>query len=94
MKPDADADLHRSCQGRVGRGQPLTSSPASSGEAPVIKLANTHHRPGHQGRASDIHLEPFEKNMRLRYRIDGVLMDATPPPKTNAMALASRFKIQ
>jgi type IV pilus assembly protein PilB len=66
---------------------------ASSGEAPVIKLANLIIIQAIKDRASDIHLEPFEKNMRLRYRVDGVLMDATPPPKHMQLALASRFKI-
>src|SRR5208282_5900283 len=66
---------------------------ASSGEAPVIKLANLIIIQAIKDRASDIHLEPFEKSMRLRYRIDGVLIDATPPPKQMQLALASRFKI-
>ncbi|MGA2243616.1 MAG: ATPase, T2SS/T4P/T4SS family [Verrucomicrobiota bacterium] len=66
---------------------------ASSEEAPVIKLANLIILQAIKDRASDIHLEPFEKSMRLRYRIDGVLQDATPPPKQMQLALASRLKI-
>ena len=66
---------------------------ASSEEAPVIKLANLIVLQAIKDRASDIHLEPFEKAMRLRYRIDGVLQDATPPPKQLQLALASRLKI-
>ena len=66
---------------------------ASSEEAPVIKLANLILVQAIKDRASDIHLEPFEKAMRLRYRIDGVLADATPPPKQMQLALASRIKI-
>jgi type IV pilus assembly protein PilB len=66
---------------------------ASSEEAPVIKLANLMIVQAIKDRASDIHLEPFEKTMRLRYRVDGVLLDATPPPKQMQLALASRFKI-
>jgi type IV pilus assembly protein PilB len=66
---------------------------ASGEEAPVIKLANLIIVQAIKDRASDIHLEPFEKNMRLRYRVDGVLIDATPPPKVMQLALASRFKI-
>ena len=66
---------------------------ASSEEAPVIKLANLIVLQAIKDRASDIHLEPFEKVMRLRYRVDGVLLDATPPPKQMQLALASRFKI-
>jgi type IV pilus assembly protein PilB len=66
---------------------------ASGEEAPVIKLANLIIVQAIKDRASDIHLEPFEKSMRLRYRVDGVLLDATPPPKQMQLALASRFKI-
>jgi type IV pilus assembly protein PilB len=66
---------------------------ASSEEAPVIKLANLIIVQAVKDRASDIHLEPFEKVLRLRYRVDGVLLDATPPPKQMQLALASRFKI-
>ena len=66
---------------------------ASGEEAPVIKLANLMIVQAIKDRASDIHLEPFEKSMRLRYRVDGVLIDATPPPKQMQLALASRFKI-
>jgi len=66
---------------------------ASSEEAPVIKLANLILVQAVKDRASDVHIEPFEKTVRLRYRIDGVLTDATPPPKQMQLALASRFKI-
>ncbi|MGD1087197.1 MAG: ATPase, T2SS/T4P/T4SS family [Verrucomicrobiota bacterium] len=66
---------------------------ASGEEAPVIKLANLIIVQAIKDRASDIHLEPFEKTLRLRYRVDGVLIDATPPPKEMQLALTSRFKI-
>ncbi len=66
---------------------------ASSEEAPVIKLANLILVQAVKDRASDVHIEPFEKNLRLRYRVDGVLMDATPPPKQMQLGLVSRFKI-
>ncbi len=66
---------------------------ASSEEAPVIKLANLILVQAIKDRASDIHIEPFEKMVRLRYRIDGSLIDMTPPPKQMQLALASRLKI-
>src|SRR3989440_7995864 len=66
---------------------------ASSEEAPVIKLANLILVQAVKDRCSDIHIEPFEKAVRLRYRIDGVLMDATPPAKQMQLALASRFRL-
>jgi len=66
---------------------------ASVEEAPVIKLANLILVQAIKDRASDIHIEPFEKLVRLRYRIDGALADVTPPPKNLQVALASRLKI-
>ncbi len=66
---------------------------ASSEEAPVIKLANLILVQAIKDRASDIHIEPFEKQVRLRYRVDGVLADSTSPPKQMQLALASRLKI-
>ena len=66
---------------------------ASVEEAPVIKLANLILVQAIKDRASDIHLEPFEKMVRLRNRIDGALVDRTPPPKNLLVALVSRLKI-
>jgi type IV pilus assembly protein PilB len=66
---------------------------ASSEEAPVIKLANIILVQAIKDRASDVHIEPFEKTIRLRYRVDGNLLDATPPPKQMQLALVSRFKV-
>jgi type IV pilus assembly protein PilB len=66
---------------------------ASGEEAPVIKLANIILVQAIRDKASDIHLEPFEKNIRLRYRVDGALIDMPPPPKNMQVALTSRIKI-
>jgi type IV pilus assembly protein PilB len=66
---------------------------ASTEEAPVIKLANLILVQAIRDRASDIHLEPFESMVRLRYRVDGALFDMPPPPKNLQVALASRLKI-
>jgi type IV pilus assembly protein PilB len=62
-------------------------------EAPVIKLANLILVQAIKDRASDVHIEPFEKMVRLRYRVDGVLIDRTPPPKNLQIPLISRLKI-
>jgi type IV pilus assembly protein PilB len=89
-EPEADnVELSKETQEEVN----LDQLAASSEEAPVIKLANLILVQAIKDRASDIHVEPFERGMRLRYRVDGVLMDATPPPKQMQLALASRFKI-
>lgn len=66
---------------------------ASSEEAPVIKLANLIIVQAIKDRASDIHIEPFERTVRLRYRIDGALVEVTPPPKNMQVPLISRLKI-
>jgi len=71
----------------------LDTLAASSEEAPVIKLANLILVQAIKDRASDVHIEPFEKQVRLRYRIDGALVDATPPPRNMHVPLISRLKI-
>jgi type IV pilus assembly protein PilB len=65
----------------------------SSEEGPVIKLVNLVLVQAIKDRASDIHIEPFEKQIRLRYRVDGVLYDSTAPPKALQPAITSRIKI-
>ncbi len=64
-----------------------------SGEAPVIKLVNAIIREAVEKKASDIHLEPYEKNIIIRYRIDGVLSDISSPPLHLYPAIVSRIKI-
>jgi len=71
----------------------LAQLAASSEEAPVIKLANLILVQAIKDRASDIHIEPFENMVRLRYRIDGGLIDMPPPPKNLQVALSSRIKV-
>jgi len=71
----------------------LAQLASSSEEAPVIKLANLILVQAIKDRASDIHIEPFETIVRLRYRIDGSLVDMPPPPKNLQVALASRLKV-
>ncbi len=62
-------------------------------DAHIIRLVNLMILEAHRMRASDIHLEPLEKRLRLRYRIDGVLQMMTDPPKKLQAALVSRIKI-
>lgn len=61
--------------------------------APIIRLANLIISEAVRERASDIHIEPFEDRVRIRYRIDGVLLERDSPPKRLLGALISRFKI-
>jgi general secretion pathway protein E len=62
-------------------------------EAPVIRLVNTMIAQALERRASDIHIEPFEKEFRIRYRIDGVLHEQEPPPRELKAAVTSRIKL-
>ncbi|MEW6619801.1 MAG: type II secretion system ATPase GspE [bacterium] len=62
-------------------------------EAPVIKLVNLIIMEAIKKRASDIHIECFEDEMVVRYRIDGVLYDTAPPPKWLYPAIISRIKL-
>jgi general secretion pathway protein E len=62
-------------------------------EAPVIRLVNLMISTAKESRASDIHIEPFEKALRVRYRIDGVLVDTESPPKRLQAAIVSRIKL-
>ncbi len=62
-------------------------------EAPVIRLVNQMIARAVEQRASDIHIEPFEASLRVRYRIDGVLREVEAPPNRFRAAIVSRVKI-
>src|SRR5580693_461664 len=62
-------------------------------EAPVIRQVNAIIAQAVEKRASDIHLEPFEKEFRIRYRIDGILYIQDPPPREMKAAMISRVKL-
>jgi general secretion pathway protein E/type IV pilus assembly protein PilB len=67
--------------------------PEAGDDAHIIRLVNLMILEAHRLRASDIHLEPMEKRLRLRYRIDGMLQVMTDPPKKLQAAMVSRLKI-
>lgn len=62
-------------------------------EAPIIKLVNLLITRAVESRASDIHIEPFDDELKVRYRIDGVLHDIESTPKNLQAAIVSRIKI-
>ncbi len=62
-------------------------------EAPVIRLVNLIVQRAVEQRASDIHIEPFENRLKVRYRIDGVLHEVESPPAASTAAVISRVKI-
>jgi type IV pilus assembly protein PilB len=73
----------------------LDAAIASAGaeDAPIIKLVNLLITQAVSDRASDIHIEPGEDGLRVRYRIDGVLHEVMNPPKSVQAGIASRLKI-
>ncbi|MEM6821285.1 MAG: GspE/PulE family protein [Verrucomicrobiota bacterium] len=67
------------------------NSAASS--APIIKYVNTVLAKAIEAQASDVHFEPFEKEFKIRYRVDGALYEMAPPPKRLALPVISRIKV-
>jgi general secretion pathway protein E len=65
----------------------------ASDEAPVIKLVNLILFQAVKERASDIHIEPFQRELKVRYRIDGILYERISPPKRYQSAIISRLKV-
>ncbi len=74
----------------AGTGVTPTNTEA---DAPIIKLVHQIILEAIQRRASDIHIEPLEKRFRVRYRIDGVLIEVENPPKRLQLSIISRLKI-
>jgi type IV pilus assembly protein PilB len=64
-----------------------------SEDAPVVKIVNLIMVQAMREQASDIHIEPFQKTLKLRYRVDGDLVPAESPPKALQLAITSRIKI-
>lgn len=62
-------------------------------DAPIVKFVDAVLQQAIKDKASDIHFEPFEKNFRIRYRVDGALYEMPPPPKSLAVPVISRVKI-
>ncbi len=62
-------------------------------DAPIVKFVNSILADAIRKRVSDIHFEPYEKRFRVRFRIDGNMVEATAPPQGTAAAIASRIKI-
>jgi general secretion pathway protein E/type IV pilus assembly protein PilB len=71
----------------------IDESTETDADAPIIKLVGLVIMEAFRNRASDIHIEPLEKRLRVRYRIDGVLHEVDNPPKRLQAAIMSRLKI-
>jgi len=79
--------------GEEGEGDRLSEISVITDEAPIVKLVNHIISKAVKSKASDIHIEPMEKDVRIRYRVDGVLQEIMRSPKRLQSALISRFKI-
>jgi general secretion pathway protein E/type IV pilus assembly protein PilB len=101
-----EADIEqvvKSMEGQSGAGddrtggdldaQLLGSTDVGEGDAPVIKLVSVIIMDAFRKRASDIHLEPMERRLRVRYRVDGALQEVESPPKRLQGAILQRVKI-
>lgn len=66
---------------------------APEDDAPVIKMVNTLLFKAVKDKASDIHIEPYEKDMVVRFRVDGILLDVAKPPKKLQNSITSRVKV-
>ena len=90
---DAAAELGGKPVASSRGGIDLADAEAMANSAPVIKLFQYILFQAIRDRASDIHLEPFEGDFKIRYRVDGVLYDLEAPPLHLAPALISRVKV-
>lgn len=88
LKEGADTQFFESVE-----DSDLTSLEGAAEKAPVVKLVNLILMDAIRKQASDIHLEPYEKMMRVRFRIDGVLYEIMRPPLQMKNAIISRLKI-
>lgn len=64
-----------------------------AGETPIVRFVNLVLAQAINDKASDIHFEPFEKEFKIRYRIDGALYEMSPPPKELTIPITSRIKV-
>ena len=91
---EEDKDLAEASQGLLQDGPiDLTSAEAMADSAPVRKLLNLVLLMAIKENASDIHLEPFESEFKIRMKADGVLQEMVPPPKHLSFAITTRIKV-
>jgi len=90
---DAQAAGEVEVQAKKNEEIDLDQLATDSEDAPVIKIVNLILVQAVKEKASDIHIEPFQKTLKLRYRIDGELIAAESPPKGLQLAITSRIKI-
>jgi type IV pilus assembly protein PilB len=91
FKDDFDADEDGEDDG--SEESSLADMEAAAEEAPIIRLVDVILREAVKAKASDVHLEPYEKEYRVRIRVDGVLQELMKPPQKLRDAIISRIKI-
>ncbi len=79
--------------GAIGDEEDVEYLRDMASEVPVIRIVNQMISRALESRASDIHIEPYESELKIRYRIDGILHDMESPPRQMKSAIISRFKI-
>ena len=90
---DMAGDYALSALENRGESIDLDSIKEAAESNPVKRLVSMVLLEAIRNRASDIHFEPFENEFKMRYRIDGLLYEMLPPPKSIAVAIASRIKV-
>jgi type IV pilus assembly protein PilB len=88
---EMDMDGLELVEGR--KGYSIEDLEKSANAPPVVKLLNMVLLQAIRDKASDIHLEPFEEEFKIRYRVDGVLYELMGPPQHLSLAMASRVKV-
>jgi len=88
-KPEGGVEV----QAKVSEEIDIDRLATDSEDAPVIRIVNLIMVQAIRENASDIHIEPFQKSLKLRYRVDGDLAPAESPPKALQLAITSRIKI-
>lgn len=101
--PDSELEAAIERAGRTGaeveqapeeeQAAEVAEEPAEAAEKPAVNLANLIFNQAVRAGASDVHIEPLEKTLRVRFRIDGVLHDVLHPPRRLHPALVSRIKV-
>ena len=89
----ASDDKFKALQGKSSASIDIDALSEAAEDNKVIKLLNLVLLQAIKDRASDVHFEPFEKEFKMRYRIDGVLYEMVPPPKHLGPAITSRIKV-
>jgi len=93
-KVDSVADIVAEMGGMAEAEQEdARSDEDKANDAPIVRFVDAILGQAIKLKASDIHFEPFEKNFRIRYRVDGAMYEMPPPPKSLAMPVISRVKI-